>query len=511
LKLAIRSSQRDCWSVYLEPSVITLSLSLVMFRAYLVKNLALRAAQPALHGCSRGIAVGAADTATPDPYAPNCITDCFVARGFQFKNDVLTDLGALPGVNTSYPFAINEREVIVGISENGSVDPLTGSPETDAVLWKDGEIVNLGTLGGNQGVAFGVNDRSQVVGVASNTIADPFSASIGSGVGLFPGTTQVHPFLWEEGIMQDLGTLGGPDSAASYVNERGQVAGQSFTTSVANKATGIPTQDPFLWFPCDRDHSDNDCNSDPESGIGKNGRMLDLGTLGGTFGLVAGLNNKAQVIGRSNLAGDHTRHPFLWERGHMQDLGTLGGDFGYATWLNDAGEVVGVASLPIPCPGCEQGPQVYHGFFWKQGVMTDLGTLDKCSITFGINSKSQIVGSSGLCGIAKHAFVSEGGGPLIDLNSLVVGGSDLQLLQAIYINDRGEIAGNAVAANGDQHAYMLIPCDGDHPALEGCDYDAVRTATVRPNDDSVTLHLGPPENSPRTGNYKRPSTAVHRP
>ena len=161
----------------------------------------------------------------------------------------------------------------------------------------------------------------------------------------------------------------------------------------------------------------------------------------------------------------------------MKDLGTLGGDFGYATWINDAGEVVGVASLPIPCPSCEQGLQIYHGFFWKQGLMTDLGTLDKCSITFGINSKSQIVGSSGLCGTAKHAFLSEGGRPIIDLNSLVVGGSDLQLTQAIYINDRGEIAGNGVTANGDEHAYVLIPCDGDHPDVEGCDYDTVRAST----------------------------------
>jgi hypothetical protein len=77
---------------------------------------------------NRGIAVGAADTSILDPYAPNCITDCFVAHGFQFQSDLLTDLGALPGVNTSYPFALNERDVIVGISENGTVDPLTGFP-----------------------------------------------------------------------------------------------------------------------------------------------------------------------------------------------------------------------------------------------------------------------------------------------------------------------------------------------------------------------------------------------
>jgi probable HAF family extracellular repeat protein len=434
---------------------------------------------------NHGSAVGAADTSTPDPFPSFCFNfDCFVSHAFQSQDGVVTDLGTLADGWSSFADWISANGLISGFSQNGEIDPLIGIPEFRAVLWKDGQIMNLGTLnGGYESFANAVNNRGQVAGLTLNTISDPFC--------LFaPGfcATQTRAFLWQNGVMQDLGTLGGPDAIAALVNERGQIAGQSYTNSTPNPVTGLPTLDPFLW---------------------KNHAMLDLGTLGGTSGFPTALNNRGQVVGQSNLTGDLAFHPFLWTKpGPMQDLGTFGGNTGTTGWINDAGEIVGKADLPGPLP------QNHDAALWGNGVITDLGTLpgDSCSNAYRVNSLDQIVGTSedqALCLIptGEHAFLWEHGGPMVDLNTLIPPGSSLQLTFAVAINERGEIAGFGVPSGCAPqnvetcgHAYVLIPCDESHPGVEVCDYslmDASATPSVRPG---VREASGP-----------RPPTALRRP
>jgi uncharacterized membrane protein len=175
---------------------------------------------------NQGTVQGWADIPVPDPYYPNCFDpDCLVAHAFQWRNGVLTDLGALPGGGSSAGAWINERGVIVGLSQNGLIDPLTGFPEEAGVLWQKGKIVDLGTFGGNQGATAAISNRGQIVGAALNAIPDPYSSVITEGFVYFaPAATQTRAALWHTGTIQDLGTLGGNDAAAIIINERGQIA-----------------------------------------------------------------------------------------------------------------------------------------------------------------------------------------------------------------------------------------------------------------------------------------------
>jgi probable HAF family extracellular repeat protein len=374
-----------------------------------------------------GTVVGGADTGLPDP---TCfVVDCNILHAFEWKKGVLTDLGTLPGGANSMAFWVNDQGLVMGASENGVIDPVFGAPQQFAVLWKDGQITNLGSLGGGISFANAMNNRGEAVGIAANAIPDP-SSFLGVG-------TQIHAFLWREGVMLDLGTLGGPDSWAASVNERGQVAGWALVDSTVNSALH-----PFLW---------------------QDGRMIDLGTLGGTVGVTGSftaaggvaINSRGQVVGTSNLAGDLTHHPFLWNQGSLADLGTLGGDNGEANFINDAGVVVGWADVP--------GSQSHHAFRWEKGVMTDLGVPagQSCSRAIAVNARGQIIILTGICGVGGGPGALWENGVMHDLNTLIPPGSGFFIGDVNFINDSGEIAATGILPNGDQHALLLIPAGKD--------------------------------------------------
>jgi probable HAF family extracellular repeat protein len=416
-----------------------------------------------------GTFAGEADTAIPDTFDVCFNENCMVGHAVQWRGGRLTDLGTLPGTGdlSSAPTWISTNGLIAGLSENGEIDPMVpGFPILHAVLWKHGKITDLGALeGGYESIAQAVNSRGEVVGFADNNVPDDYSI-----VGL---PTQTRAFRWQNGAIQDVGTLpGGTDAVALMVNEGGQIAGQSYS------ANSVPP--PSLT-----------CGDFPLTLYGffwDNGKMLDLGTLGGSCTATYALNNRGQVVGQSALSGDETSHPYIWERNRMTDLGTLGGTYGFASWLNDSGAVVGLAT--------PQGDQALIAFLWKHGAISNLGTLpgNGCSGADAINSQGQIVGGSGF-NIAdffadcndpvEHAVLWENG-KILDLNNFVPPGNDLTLNEAFFINDSGEITGLGTLSDGSQHAFLLIPCGG-LGETRGCMDSAESTNAASPGFENRSV------------------------
>jgi probable HAF family extracellular repeat protein len=451
-----------------------------------------------------GELLGGADTAIPDP---SCFVDCMVNYAFLWKNGVQTNLGVLPQSSPTGPqtpcldcawpvftFWISDNGLVAGQSLDNTIDPYTGLPAAMAVLWKDGKIFNLGTLGGNQSGAGAVNRRGEVVGGALTPIPDPFPGRTPYNNYFFLGSgTEPHAFVWRNGVMKDLGTLGGPDSAAFLINDDGQVAGTSDVDYNVNPVTGGPTVHPFLW---------------------QHGEMIDLvaaapeGMFGGTYGIAAWLNDKGQVLGTMNLPGDTTWRSFVWDKGVVTPLGTLGGITTTAQFLNNSGHAVGKSDVTTICTACGPDNQkpLHHPFLWRDGAMIDLGLLydDTAGDAYSLNSKDQVVGVTVPCtsvkpddsceGALYHAFLWENGS-MVDVQTLLVPGSGITLsgcafceLGVYNINDRGEIAAQGILSNGDARAILLIPCDEDHADVEGCDYslvDPIHTTQLKPG---LTVH-----------------------
>ena len=76
-----------------------------------------------------------------------------------------------------------------------------------AFLWSNGTMTDLGTLGGLYSGATGINDNGQVTGSA-HIPADNY-----------------HAFFYDSGTMHDLGTLGGIESYGYKINNNGVVVG----------------------------------------------------------------------------------------------------------------------------------------------------------------------------------------------------------------------------------------------------------------------------------------------
>ena len=353
----------------------------------------------------------------------------------------ITDLGTLEGGTFSQPFSINRYGLVSGSSN-------LPDGNQHATLWLEKLKVDIGApgLGGPNSIAFGDNDGFQSAGEAETSTPDPNGEDFcGFGTHL-----TCLPFLWQDGEMSQLPTLGGDNGVAMAISNRGEVAGFAENST---PDPGCPAPQVLHFYPV----------------VWEKGVIHKLPTFGGDpDGVAQEINDNGQVVGGSGICATFNTnflynlvpvHALLWEKGKATDLGNLGGKTGQAGGniaydINHQGEVVGNSDLP--------GDTTFHAFLWtKTTRMQDLGTLsgDVASVSISINDASSVVGASLDAKFNPRAFLWEKG-EMTDLNTLIAGHSPLYLLTGCSINSRGEITGLGQTSTGEIHTYLARPTHG---------------------------------------------------
>lgn len=344
----------------------------------------------------------------------------------------VTDLG--PKLHVT---ALNSRGEVVGTlhREEGKYA---------AFLYSQGQLRELGTLGGPSSTARDINDAGLIVGIAS-------TAKLKSG-----RVFEQHGFLYVDGVMRSLGPLDDQPknpgfTEAHAINNAGVIVGQT---------TGMKA-----WFNADgkRHPLGTLVPAGTETFLGESvnsdGTRTPLTTRAEGYVNPKHINATGAIVGGARTL-DGKSHAFLYlpATDRLHDLGTLGGEYSGANAINDDGLIVGYAKIP-------DGKN--HAFLYREGRMQDLGVPGgyESSTAQGINRSGTIVG---------HASSVTGGGFLwtaidsrayrfadgqwTDLNTVVdLTGTGLKRLEsAEAINDSGQIIGRA-SGNGTYHGYLLTP------------------------------------------------------
>jgi probable HAF family extracellular repeat protein len=335
----------------------------------------------------------------------------------------------------------------------GSSNLTPGGLILHAALWRKGQSLDLGTLAGlrndlNSAVVWpNHNNQGRIVGISETADVNPLGEAWSCYLAEFNVFTGHNclGFVWKNGVMTPLPTLGGFNGFGASTNNRGQVVGWSETT-YHDPTCNTPQVLQFLatlWEP-------------------EKNQVRALNPLPGDSDSAAtAINDRGQAVGISGICanavgGLSAKHMVLWQNGTATEIPNLGG----VAWntpmaINNRGDVVGFSDVP----GDSATVTKFHAFLWtKEGGTQNLGTLpgDTTSQALGINDKGQVVGFSYGGPNGPRAFLWENGA-MTDLNSLVPSGS-LHLTIASDINNRGEIAGSASDPNtGKSPAFLAAP------------------------------------------------------
>jgi probable HAF family extracellular repeat protein len=377
------------------------------------------------------------------PWVTTMILACFSNTVAQASYAV-KDLGTNDSKdNFSMAMGLNNH----GWAEN--MDGFVNPPENNlfttvargrAVINVDGLNIDLGTLGkpdGNSWINWGgINERGDAVGMSETGVPDPD----GEDVCGFGTKLTCVPFLWRNGHMSALPTVGGNNGQASAINNRGQIAGYAETSVVDSGCPPYKTTLGVLW---------------------NKGKAQPLPTVGSDpDGIAFGINNRGQAVGYSGTCTT-ALHAVMWENGAafvLPDLGYPRSNIAFA--INNRGQIAGKVRTA-------DGTTYVAALWQPDGTLTNLGILpgDFAAFATGINNRGQVVGNNFDSSFNwSHGFIWQNG-VMTDLNTLIPADSNFFVISASNINDRGQISGMATVVSGphtgDIHAYLATPVDED--------------------------------------------------
>ena len=373
------------------------------------------------------------------------------AKESQYQVSNLDSLGGTCSGGNS----INNQSWVAGYSR------LLGNQSRHAALWRDGSILDLGTLGGpNSSVTWNVkNTEGIIVGISQTAAPEPLGEAWSSAA-FYGGPFNVGyinlGFVWEQGQMRGLPTFsGGHNGFATVANNFGQAVG--WAENDVHDPTCVSPQvlqfRPAMW------------------GLGPPDQIQELPLIpGDSSGAATAINDNGQVVGISGICdqavGRHTaKHAVLWENGGVTDIGNLGAQWwNTPTAINQQGDVVGFAGDSAFVEG-----DILHAFIWtKRGGIQPLLPLPGRvpehvdSEAYGINERRQVVGVSCDANFVDcRAVVWDNSGVPTDLNDLKAPGYSARLESGKDINDKGEITGRAIdPITGVRTAYLAAPAHG---------------------------------------------------
>jgi probable HAF family extracellular repeat protein len=394
------------------------------------------------------------------------------AFGCSDETQVTQPLGALAQLTSNAQYDVVKFSSSLGgtqsrgmaINDGGWVAGWSNRPDgtRHAAQWSNGSITDLLTLGGpNSTVPWpGLNNDGMIVGISQTAEVDPLNEDWSCEAGAFlpGGTTNLicRGFVWQNGVMRELPTLGGHHGFAAGVNNHGRIVGWAETP--VHDPTCSPTSAQVLQFRA--------VIWDPKNGSKGKIKTRALRPFpGDSTSAATAINDRGQAVG---ISGDcdqavgrySARHAVLWDKnGKVTEIPNLGGTSWHTPMdINAQGDVVGFSNPDEP--GDAVGEFISRAFLWISGrdTVEDLKVLpgDLFSEAFAINSHRQVVGISFGGPNGARAFLWQNG-VLTNLNDLVNIAPDV-LLSAQDINDAGQITGRVRdQATGQVLTFVATP------------------------------------------------------